>query len=155
MRLQWVIRCLVLSALVLVSGASAAAEAAGGPVWLDYEAGLSQAKKEHKYILVDFYTGWCRDCKNMDKTTFSDPSVIKRLKAEFVTVKVDGEKRKDLAAAYQVVGYPTLVALDKSGARATQRIGYMSGEELNCFLDYVKSGAYKTTSYRDYMKNRK
>lgn len=155
MNLTWVIRSFLLLTLLFVSGVSAAAEVKGGLVWLDYEAGLSQARKEGKFVLVDFSTTWCRDCKNMDKTTFSDPEVVRRLRSEFITVRVDAEKRTDLSSKYQVVGYPTFVALDKTGTKASQRVGYMSKEELGLFLDYVKSGAYKGASFGDYIKNRK
>jgi len=122
---------------------------------VEFEAGIAQAKKEGKLVLVDFYTTWCRDCKKMDKDTLSDPELAKALSSKFVFVKVDGTKQSELAAKYEVVAYPTIVALDAGGVRLSQRIGYMSKDELRAFMDYVSSGAYKSRSFNDYMKSKK
>ena len=137
---------------VLVLAGTARAEAVR---WLDFEAGLAQARKEKKPVLVDFNTAWCRDCKKMDKTTFADAKVAAKLAANFVTVKVDGEKRKDLASRYQVFAYPTFWVLDSGGGKLNQRIGYMPPEEFGAYMDYVLSGSYKTTGFQGYLKNRR
>jgi len=148
-----------LLALVLMVGliarATAADTRATGLKWADYKSGLAQAGQQKKLVLVDFYTPWCRECKKLDKETFSDPQVVKRLSEGFVAVKVDAEKQEDIAARFKVNAYPTLVILDGTGARLCQRIGFMPKDEFMVFLDYASTGACKKQNYLDYVDSRK
>ena len=114
--------------------ANCACEAA----WTDFEQGIAHAKKEGRPIIVDIGTGWCRDCKKLEKTTFADPEIIKRLDSGFVAVKVDGDARADIVKKFQVFAYPTIIVLDRGGNKITQKVGYMSPAEFAAFLDGVK-----------------
>lgn len=63
--------------------------------WLDFESGFLKAKKENKILLVDVYTDWCYYCKVMDKETYTNDSVIRMLKQDFVMVKLNPEKNRN------------------------------------------------------------
>ena len=142
-------------AVCLIAASAFGDGSPAGFKWLGYEAGLAKAKKESRPVVVEFSTGWCRECRKMEKETLSDPGVAKTLSERFVAVSVDGEKRADLASKYGVVAYPTVVVLEPSGAKAAQRIGFMSKEEFTAFMDYVRDGAYKRMSFAEYVKTRK
>jgi thiol:disulfide interchange protein len=147
---------IVLLSVFLFNSSGVTAELnKSGLVWLDYEAGLAKAGKEKKIVIVDFYTTWCRDCKKMGTTTFSDPEVVKKLQAGFVTVKVDAEARKDLSSKFGVFGYPTICVLDPNGAKVTDRTGFMDKDEFTVFLDYASTGAYKNKGFLEYYNSRR
>jgi thiol:disulfide interchange protein len=69
-----------------------------GIAWKTYEEGLAEAKKANKPILLIFYTEWCPHCTNYSKL-FHDPKVVEQAK-QFVMVRVDNDKNKDLGKKY-------------------------------------------------------
>jgi len=56
----------------------------------DLVAGLEQARREGKPVLVDFWATWCKNCLVMDRTTLVDPEVILALEG-YVKIKVQAE----------------------------------------------------------------
>lgn len=85
---------------------------------LDYEGALVQARAEGKPVIIDFYADWCAACKELDKFTYTDPTVMEEA-SRFVTVKVDGTIEDDriqkLYDRYGIQGLPTVVFLDGDG----------------------------------------
>ncbi len=95
--------------LSLAVPASAAPGTAGSTGWNDaqikwrsYEEGLASARKEKKPVCLVFYTTWCPHCKRFSQI-FSDPAVVERSK-NFVMIRLDSDKNKDLSAKYAVDG---------------------------------------------------
>ncbi len=134
------------------------------PVWLLYHEGVTKAKAENKYILVDFYADWCTYCKKMDREVYTQESVKKRLRASFAAVKVDVESskkikfmdkevaQKDLAAAFNVHAYPTIWFLDPQGQPIAPLPGYIEAPMFATVLDYISGGHYRTTPFSQYVK---
>ena len=113
-----------------VAGKVAASKTARSIVWRqNFEAAQAEAAKSHKPLMVDFYTEWCGACKMMDAEAYTNADVI-RASQKFVMVKVDAEKRADLAQKFKVDGYPTLVWLDNSGNVLNSSPGYGGIEML-------------------------
>ena len=78
-------------------------------------AGLDQAQREQKPVLVDLWATWCKNCLTMDKTTLKDPDVKRALEG-YVKVKYQAEQPdEDPARAvmqrFGAVGLPTYVIL--------------------------------------------
>ncbi len=59
--------------------------------WLDWNEGYVKAMKSGKIVLVDAYTDWCGWCKKMDRDTYSQTDVIKKINENFVPVKFNPE----------------------------------------------------------------
>ncbi|OVE73530.1 hypothetical protein BVX94_03645 [bacterium B17] len=84
--------------------------------WLSsIEEGKALAIEEDKPLFLDFWANWCKNCTQMDKTTFKDDKVIKRLDG-YVKVKFDASDQKkpgvkDVLKKYVKVGLPTYVIL--------------------------------------------
>lgn len=81
---------------------------------------LAQAMQESlatgKPIFVDFWATWCKSCMYMEKTTFSDADVRKRLESEFIVLKLQTEQprkspAKEILDHYEVIGLPTYLIL--------------------------------------------
>ena len=79
------------------------------------EAGLDQAQREQKPVLIDLWATWCKNCLTMDKTTLKNPDVKRALEG-YVKVKYQAEQPdEDPARAvmqrFGAVGLPTYVIL--------------------------------------------
>lgn len=82
------------------------------------EEGMQIAEKEEKPIFVDFWASWCKNCLKMEKTTFQDEEVLRRLD-KYVRVKFDASRQSDKAVKavldrYVQVGLPTYIVLRKN-----------------------------------------
>jgi thioredoxin-like negative regulator of GroEL len=98
--------------------------AVGGSIfWLDYEAGMRAARQQGRPVMVYFKSASCVLCKKLDREVYADPEVI-ALSQEFVCVKVDGDRRRDLVRRHRVRGYPTILFLDPQGRRLNRVVGY-------------------------------
>lgn len=126
---------LTLAAAVLFSTHSLLAAEGWGT---DYKKAVSQAKSEKKLVLLDF-TGsdWCGWCMKLDKEIFSTQAFKDYAGKNLVLVELDFPKSKsqeadvkkqneELAAKYEVQGFPTIVVLDDKGNQVGQ-LGYMEG----------------------------
>ena len=141
------------------AAAKPAAVAKAGDFWTtDWDKGIAAAKAQKKPVIIDFYTDWCGWCKKLDKDTYAAPEIQKRFREGWIGIKVNPEDETkkgtmagktvsyaDIARAFQVRGYPTLVFLDKEGARVDlkQDINYVPKEPFGPLLDYVKGEMYK------------
>ena len=106
----------------------AASETAGtGIMWYSYEEGMEIAGAQNKPMMIDVYTGWCKWCKELDRVIYSDTDVI-NLADEFVCIKINADKRHDLAAKYNPSGgVPVIVFLRSDGTEAHRLGGYPRG----------------------------
>jgi thiol:disulfide interchange protein len=68
---------------------------------------LAQARRERKPVVLDFYAEWCAPCLRMEKTTFKDERV-KTLLGRSVFVRVDTDKKTDIAKRMAVDGLPDI-----------------------------------------------
>ena len=79
-----------------------------------FESAMQKARTQNKPVLIDFYADWCAPCKLMDQRVYPDRQVIAQSQ-NWITVKVNGEKRPDVMQAYGVSGFPTLVFAHGNG----------------------------------------
>ena len=81
----------------------------------ELENAIARARSLGKPVLVDFSAEWCVECKVMDRTVFSDATVLKRLRA-FSLIRADAtsytEDTRAFMKRYNVVGPPTIIFLD-------------------------------------------
>lgn len=70
--------------------------------WFDYDQALQVSKDLHKPILIDFTGFACVNCRNMETNVWSDATVFKKLRDDFVLLQlvVDDKKLLDPADQY-------------------------------------------------------
>ena len=135
--------------------------------WYDFNAGYSAIKNSKKPAVIDFYADWCIWCKTMDKETFGNPMVTKKMSKDYIAIRVDVEKNEtivynnnkftaqEFAAYCGVEELPTLVFMDKEGQLVTRIPGYIKSDVFLSLLDYMKGECYKKkVSFSDYMKDK-
>lgn len=113
---------------------------AGGDAWIqDFAAAKDQAAKEGKDLLMDF-TGsdWCGWCIKLDKEVFSTDTFLSAIQKEYVLVKLDyprnkelvtpevAEQNEQLQAEFGIEGFPTIYLADAEG-RPFGKTGYQEG----------------------------
>lgn len=149
----------------------------GGIQWMSFEDAIKKNAKKPKKIFIDVYTDWCGWCKVMEKETFTDPTIIAYMNANYYAVRLNAErtdvvnfKGKDYKftvtdpahnkgyheLASMLLGgrlsYPTIVFMDE-GMNLLQAIpGYRKPPELDMFLKFFGGDHYKTTDYGAFTK---
>jgi thiol:disulfide interchange protein len=81
----------------------------------DLEVKLTDALDDGRPVFIDFWATWCKNCLQMEKTTFKDPEVKERLH-DFNEIKFQAEKPGDpeikaVLDRYNLPGLPGYVIL--------------------------------------------
>ena len=93
-------------------------------------AALTQAKAEHKRVLLDFGANWCIWCQRLHATFENNPAVSAALHKDFIVVMVDVNTRHGTKRNAEVNtrygnpiehGIPVLVVLDSEGKQLTTK----------------------------------
>ncbi len=134
--------------------------------WWSFNDGMAEAQKSGKKVMIDVYTDWCGWCKKMDKDTYSDGSVADYLTKKYVAVKLNAESSKtleyrgkayterELAQAFGINGYPSIIFLTESGDPITVYPGYADAGHFKTVLSYIAEDHYKTTKFDEYAKGK-
>jgi thioredoxin-related protein len=105
--------------------------------WHNYKQGMSLAKKENKRVYLHFYTDWCNFCKEMDQTTFRNPSIINLLNKDFVAIRVNTNKETTVAGKYNIRPVPDNWFLSADGKKLRNFLGYYEADQFVTVIRYV------------------
>jgi len=164
---------LVLSIILLTAFASltcASKEevqppAAGAVTWTTFDQALAAAQADSNFVIVDFYTDWCKWCKVMDQKTYTDPAVAKLVKERFCAAKVNPEQNayynyqgrqldgNGIAQEFNVSGYPTTVFLDSDGNKIGSFSGYVPPEIYIRILTFVADKGYLKSGFDEFINS--
>jgi uncharacterized protein len=129
-------RLLLLAALVLlVPGRIRAGGTIAWQPWSD--SAFAQAKKEHKFVIMDLEAVWCHWCHVMDETTYKDARVISLMGSHYVSLRVDQDSRPDLANRYEDYGWPATIVFAADGSEIVRRRGYLNPAEMASMLQAI------------------
>jgi thiol:disulfide interchange protein DsbD len=94
---------------------------------------LASATVARKPVLIDFSADWCIPCREMEHSTFVDPSVVSEAK-RFVRMKANltaqDKKTEDLTSKFEIQGVPTTMLIDSSGKVLERKVGYIGPQEM-------------------------
>ena len=133
-------RCVLAVLLLGAVACSSPLRAADGLVWSeDIEGSLRTAAAAGRPVLMEFTASWCVYCKRMEKTTFTNDAVMKRIAAGFVPVRVDADKHKDLVKELGIQGLPAILIVSPDLQIIERISGFQTAEALVTKLDKATS----------------
>ena len=130
----------------------------------DYETGMAAAKAAGKPVLIDFTGFGCVNCRKMEASVWTDPSVADKLTKDYVLISLyvddktplpqpmevefNGEKRTLRtigdkwsylqASKFGANAQPFYVAVDNEGNPLTGSFGFK--EDVSAYLDFINKG---------------
>ncbi len=141
-----------LGLMVVVLALSSFVIAADRVTWLTLSEGTARAKVEKKPMLVDFYYGkGCPRCEQLDIGAYADPTIAKKVMADFIPIRVDltkeltkeeqelGEKNKYNNECLLLFLDPEGKVLKDPGGKPLSCATMLDSETLNQYLDKVKA----------------
>ena len=134
------------------------------PAYKDYELGMAAAKAAGKPVLIDFTGFGCVNCRKMEASVWTDPSVADKLTKDYVlislyvddktplpepmevtfngekkTLRTVGDKWSYLQASkFGANAQPFYVAVDNDGNPLTASFSYK--EDVPAYLDFLNKG---------------
>jgi thioredoxin-related protein len=133
--------------------------------WKTYDEGVKEATKKKKLMVIDVYTSWCGWCKVMDKSTFTDPDVVKYGTKKYVFIKLNAEgnetihyknipltEREFAKKILAVSSFPTTVYLDAKEEILSAVPGYLEAKKFKQVLVFFAEDYYKKTSWAEFEK---
>ena len=134
------------------------------PTYKDYELGMAAAKASGKPVLLDFTGFGCVNCRKMEASVWTDPSVADKLTKDYVLISLyvddktplpqpmevtfNGEKRTIRtvgdkwsylqASKFGANAQPFYVAIDNEGNPLTSSFSYK--EDVSAYLDFLNKG---------------
>lgn len=125
----------------------------------NWESILQLAQKENKMIFMDCYTSWCGPCRALSQEIFPQEKVGDFFNPRFINVKYDMEKGdgKMLYAKYKknIIGFPTLLLLDKDGNVLQQMAGFQKADELIEGIRKASEGRDLFTLRKEYQEGKR
>lgn len=109
----------------------------------DLERELAQAQSNGQPVLLDFYADWCVSCKEMERYTFSNPTVIAEMN-RFVLLQADvtandAEDRALIQGRFGLPGPPAILFFDRTGQELAhyRLVGFKPAEPFAAHLRQV------------------
>ena len=114
----------------------------------DFEMGQETAERLGQNMVVDFYTDWCKWCKVLDDSVYTDPKIIE-MSAEMIFIKIDSEKDTLNTRNYGISGYPTVVLMNPAGEEIDRIYGYLPAPD---FINQINLYLGGRETLQDYLR---
>jgi YHS domain-containing protein/thiol-disulfide isomerase/thioredoxin len=101
---------------LLITSAPPPVLAQAGIPWLDSVPEAQRiARQEQRLLLIHFYSDTCPPCRKLDQVVFTNPEVHRAMAANYIPVKINGDRSRSTATQFQVDRWPTDVIADHQG----------------------------------------
>ena len=102
----------------------------------ELDAALAQAGRP---VMLDFYADWCVSCKEMERNTFTDPAVRRRLAGALLLkadVTANSAADRELLKRFKLFGPPGTIFFDPAGQElhGARVIGFQDAERFQSSL---------------------
>lgn len=165
-----------LTLIIIIAGFSFLGNAQEAKInWMTFEDALAAQANEPRKIMMDMFTVWCGPCKMLDRNTFQHKNVVAYVNKNYYAVKFNAEgdgsikfneqifsnpnydptKKKgrnsqhELASAFGVNAYPTILFLDESANLLLPVKGYHNAKQLEIYLKVFATNAYKKIASKE------
>jgi thioredoxin-related protein len=167
---------LIICAIAGINLHAQTENATGRIHWYSFEDAAKLNAQNHKKVFIDIFTDWCGWCKELDRSTFTNPAIVKLMSENFIAVKLNAE-RKDtvifngytfinpnpngVRSPHQLASsmlkgkmmYPSMVFMDDSMHIITTVQSYLKAVDLEPILAFISQNKYnKISSANIYIK---
>lgn len=122
--------------------------------WLNWDEAMMAQKENPKKIFIQFYADYCKNCKEMDKTTFQNSEIYKHINEHYYAVKFNIEDPKNIIYKGYTFGFdpklkihtfatymnvnmtPSMVFLNEKSNPITILQGRLTARELEPYLQF-------------------
>lgn len=133
--------------MVLVSCGQQSQSISSGIQWhSSTEDALAEVAGGKQAVVTFLYTDWCGYCRQMDQTTFQDPTVIDQLGSNYSWLRLNAETDPagaEMRQRFGVSGFPTVLILDEGGDEIDRVQGYVPAPQ---FIEAVQGSINSPTS---------
>lgn len=95
---------------------------------IDNNKQLTEALKNDKLILVDFWAPWCQPCKALEP-------IIAQVEELIPVYKCNIDLYPELAQEYNIQKIPTILLLNSEGTEIARNSGLMTKTKLEEFIE--------------------
>jgi len=143
--------------------------------WASFEKSIEKQKTIPKKMMVEVYASWCKYCKKMNDSTFTNPAIIQYINEHFYAVKLNGESKDTIHYKNKIYTnpnpagensnneivfeltktanpYPTIVFFDEQLNVIYTSNGYMNASRFEPILHWIGEGNYLTISLDEYLR---
>lgn len=140
--------------------------------WLSFDELQVAMKKNPKKVFMDVYTDWCGWCKKMEKSTFTNPDVIKYINEHYYAIRFNAEQKEPIrfmGKTYELkpgsntnelaiellhgqMSYPTTVIFEENFLNPQPIPGYLDVPNCEMIVKYLGENLYRTKGFADYQK---
>jgi thioredoxin-related protein len=145
--------CMTLGVLLILLPFQALADNA--VKWYAHDEGRVLGKIENKKMFVHFWAEWCTYCGKMEKETFGNQAVIDYLNANFIPIKINTGRERELAAQYNIRPIPDNWFLASNGDRISNQPGFIEPDMFTKILEYIHTDSYLDTSFMNFIQSRR
>jgi thioredoxin-related protein len=151
MKLRTLYIIIILLVLMFIGQFSSATAGTAGISWHPYDEGMALGKSQEKKVFINFYATWCSYCRMMDTTTFKDAAIIAYLNENFISIKVDVDKQRSVAAQYNISPLPDVWFISEKGEAIGNKPGYIPTKEMLPVLKFIQTDSYLKMSYQKFL----
>lgn len=106
--------------------------------WVDSPAtAVKQHNDTGQPLLIYVTADYCGYCRKMERETWTDPKVSKRIQESVIALKVDAEKYPELVQRLEVQGLPATLLFDSEGHLMQRLSGYSRTSKVIELLDSI------------------
>ncbi len=102
----------------------------------NYKSALKKAKEENKKVFIFISTSDCKFCDKLEKTTFADVKIYKRINKEYVSVHVTKDV-DNYPSKLKAPATPMTYFLDNDEKVIDYSLGYWDSNDFKFTLDDV------------------
>lgn len=134
--------CAILGAFTINPGKQSSDKNESKINWVTVDELKELNQNEPRKVFIDIYATWCGPCKLMDKKTFADPGIVQYVNDHYYAVKLNGEGKNqvnlfgktmseaELAYAFRIQGYPSIVFMDEKLQPYQPVAGYIPAQNF-------------------------
>lgn len=100
---------------------------------------VKQHREGRRPMVIYFTADYCGYCRKMERDTWNDPKVVRRIHDGFVALKVDAEQHPELVKRLGVEGLPATIIFNSEGERIQTLSGYSRSGTVIESLDTVRA----------------